>query len=111
MPIVRSLAIWKLQDLEEMAIRVAEIERADTARVRVPVGQPLRSRRCVLDVKPSQARIRLAHVPDDDGRVLKAHIVRPYTRWHRSAFGRQVLGQLDCLSAEAEPDDAHPCAE
>ena len=44
-----ALARRERDDFEKMAIGIAEVERADAAGVRVPVGQPLRSGGRVLD--------------------------------------------------------------
>ena len=83
-----------------MAIRIAEVEGADAAGVRVPIRQPLRSRRRVLDLELFQALVRSRHVADDDCRVLKHAIVGPDISRHRASLGREILGQLDRFSAE-----------
>src|SRR4051794_3429832 len=58
MPAVLSLPARERDDLEEMTVRIAEVERVDAAGVRVPIGQTLRSRRRVLDAVVSQFGVR-----------------------------------------------------
>jgi hypothetical protein len=38
-PLLEALACREVQDFEKVAVRVAEVERADAARIRVPGGQ------------------------------------------------------------------------
>ena len=47
-------------DFEKVAVGIAEVEGADAAGVRVPVGKPLRSGRCVLDAVLSQPAYAVA---------------------------------------------------
>ena len=88
----------KCRDLEEVPIGIAEVEGADPAGVRVPVGQPLRAGRRVLDAVLAAARAyAFVHVADDDRDVLEDAIVGPHVGRHRPALRRQELGQLDRL--------------
>src|SRR5262245_16522591 len=74
-PSLISLAYGKPQDLERMAVRVLEVERADPARIQVPIREALRRRRGVLDAMLSEPRVGTIHVAHDDRDVLKPTIV------------------------------------
>src|SRR2546426_5404411 len=56
-PLRIALARRELEDLQEVTVRISEIEGADAGRVRVPVGQALGRRRGMLDLVLAQRRI------------------------------------------------------
>ena len=67
-------------------------------------------RRCgagrrVLDAVLAQPRVGRVHVADDDRDVLEPAVVAARVGRHRPAARRQVLGQLELLVAEPQPDD------
>src|SRR4029453_2640272 len=111
MPFGRSLAIRKADDLEEVSVRVAEIERADSSGIRVPVRKPLRSRRCVLDLVHPKALVGFRNVAHHDRDVLEHSVVRTKVVRDGSALRRQILGQLDLFGPEAKPDNAGTSAK
>ena len=75
LPLRVAFAGGELQDLERMTVGVLEVERLDSARRDVPIREPLRLGRCVLDLVLSEARIGGIHVGDDDRDVLEPAIV------------------------------------
>src|SRR5206468_4706304 len=76
-PLQIPLAPREPQDLERVAVRILEVERADPARIRVPVWQALRRWRSVLDAMLVKRRICAIHVAHDDRDVLKPPVVAP----------------------------------
>ena len=100
----------EIEDLQGMAVGVAEIEGADTAGVRVPVGQPLRFRRGVLYLVLAQPLIGAVHVADDDGDVLEPAVVAARVRREGRPWA-QILGQLDEFVSQLQARDARAQAE
>ena len=81
------LSAGKRDDLEKVAVGIAEVERADAAGIRVPVRQALRSGRRVLDAvlpervgTPSRCRSRRSRRAGTAGRSARrsAGIGRPF---------------------------------
>ena len=85
MPVRIALARREPEDLEEVAVRVLEVEGADAAGVRVPVRQPLRRGRGVLDPVLAEPRIGPVHVAHDDRHVLEPAVVAARVGRHRAA--------------------------
>src|SRR4029078_3632051 len=106
-----SLITRKVDDFQKVAIRVAEIERADSSRILVPVRKALWPGRCVLDLMFPEAFVRPRDVAHNDGDVLEHPIVRTKIVGHRPPLRRQVFGQFDLFSPEAKPDDAGTSAK
>jgi hypothetical protein len=91
-----------------MIIGIAKVEGANAACVRIPVGKPLRpvgGRR--LDVVLPQLRVSPVHVAHDHGHVLEPAIVAVPVRRSRATAGREILGELQILVAQAQR--GHPC--
>lgn len=65
-----TLAGGEMQNLEVVPIRIAEVERGDAARRRVPRGQQLWSARGKGDLEFAQMCERAIHVGDDDRNML-----------------------------------------
>ena len=111
-PLRVALAWRELQDLEVIAVRVAEVEGLDAAGVRVPVRQALRAARGVLDLEACAAcayasSMSLTMMRD----VLKPSIVAARVDGVRPAARREELHQLDVLVAELQAHDAQAHAE
>lgn len=100
----------ELDQLQRVAIRILEVERADAARGGVPVGQALRRRRDLGDAMPAQPEERLIDVVHDDRQVLEPPVVAPGALGHRAPAGLAELVQLHDLLAEPEPRDPEPRA-
>ena len=94
-----------------MSVGVVEVERLDAAGVRVPVGQSLRTGRCVLDLVLAQPRVGVSMSRHDDRDVLEPAVVAARVDGHRPAPGGQVLGQLDRFVAQPHAHDSHAQAE
>jgi hypothetical protein len=107
----RTLALGELQDLQEVAVRVAEVEGLDAAGVGVPVGERLRAARGVPDAVLPQPGVGPVHVARDDGDVLEGVVVGPDVSRYRPSRWGEVLGELDLLCPQAHPHDPHPGAE
>src|SRR5262245_23728777 len=71
-----SLVGRERENFEKVPIRIAEIECVDATRVLVPVRQPLRSRRSVLDLVFPQPFIGSIHIAGDNSDVLEPAVVR-----------------------------------
>src|SRR6185437_2932282 len=71
LPLLIALAFRKLQNLEPVLVRIAEVKRFDAPRILVPVRQTLWTSRSVLDFVLTQQCVRLVHVARDDRNVLK----------------------------------------
>ena len=97
-----SLAGRERDDLEKVAIRIAEVEGTDPTGVRVPVRKALRSGGRVLDAVILQHGVCLVDVAHDNGDVLERAIVCPDIRWNRPALRRQKLRQLNFFRAEPQ---------
>jgi hypothetical protein len=93
-----------MQDFEGMAVGVLKVEGADAGSILVPVRQPLRSGGGVLNVVLPQNLVGAIDVADDDRDVLEPAIVALRVGF---AFGRQVLGQFNRLTAEPHPHHPH----
>src|SRR5882672_9414820 len=81
----------KLKNLKPVRVRIAKIESFDAARVLVPVRQPLRTSRGMLDFVLAQQAVRLLHVAGDDCNVLEPAIVTAGVRRNWPAFRRKIL--------------------
>src|SRR6266540_7190973 len=111
MPFRIALAFGEFEHFERMPVGVAEIERADAAGVRIPIGEELRAWRCMLDLVFAQPAIGTIHVAHDDRGVLKPAIVAMGVSRDGASFGREVLGEFENLVAEAQPRDANAKSE
>src|SRR5205823_13196659 len=110
-PFRQALARGKGEHLEIVAVRVMEIKRFDSSRVRVPVRQTLRTTRSMLNVEAPQPSVRCRHVAHDDGYVLEPLIIAARIDRNRAAPGGQKLQQFNLLLAQAQPHGAHPQPE
>ena len=110
-PLRQALARGKGEHLEIVAVRVTEIKRFDSSRVRVPVRQTLRTTRSMLNVEAPQPSVRCSHVAHDDGYVLEPSIVAARIDRNRATPGGQKLQQFNLLLAQAQPHGAHAQAE
>src|SRR6266478_7049991 len=90
-----------------MLVRVLKIEGRDAGSVLVPVRKPLRPGRSVLNFVLPQPGVRLVHIADNDGDVLKPAIVAARIDGDWSTFRRQVFCELDELVAEPHSYYAH----
>jgi len=67
----------ELQDLERVAVGIAEVERLDPARLGIPVRQPLRPGGDLLDLVATEPEVGLLQVAGDDRDVLEPDVVAP----------------------------------
>src|SRR5215471_12055747 len=70
-----ALAAGKPDELERVAVRIAEVERPDAASSRVRERDGLRRGRDGLDSMIAKPPIRGVHVSDHDGHVLESLVV------------------------------------
>ncbi len=106
-----ALAGGKLDQLEEVAVRIPEVEGLDPSGGGIPVRQALGARGGVFDAVLAQPGVGPLHVRDRDGDVLEPEVVGPRIRRKGEPPGRQVLGELQELFAEPEPHHPHAQAE
>src|SRR6266496_1002880 len=106
MPLPVTLSYRELQDLQRMAIRVFEVECANSGSVLVPLWQALRRQRCGLDMICLQDRVRAIQVAHDDGDMLKPEIIAAGVARRRPALRIFVLHQVDGLVSQLHTD--HP---
>src|SRR6266849_6134763 len=102
-----TFTLGELQNLHGMFIGVFEVESLDAARVFVPIRQTLRARGSVLDFVLPQNRIRTVHIADDDGDVLKPHVVASGIDGNGAALGSQKLQKLDGFASQLQCYDSH----
>src|SRR5690348_3939094 len=102
MPLGVAFAVREMQHFERMAVGIAKIESFNAAGVLVPVGEPLRSGRCMFDLVLAQPSIGAVHVTYDDRDVLESAVVAVRFDGRRAPSRSQVLCELDILRAEAQ---------
>src|SRR6266852_6028037 len=107
MPLGIAFTLGELQNLHGMFIGVFEVESFDAARVFVPIRQSLRTGGGVLDFILSQNRVGAVHVADDDGDVLKPHVVASGIYGNGAALGSQKLQKLDGFASQLQCYDSH----
>src|SRR6266404_745246 len=107
MPLGIAFTLGELQNLHRMFIGVSEVESFNAARVFVPIRQPLRTGGGVLDFILSQNRVCAVHVADDDGDVLKPHIVASGIDGNGAALGGQKLQQLDGFTSQLQRNNSN----
>src|ERR1700739_614178 len=110
-PLCRALVGRKGQQLEVVAIWVAEVERLDAARIGIRVRQTLRCRGGMLPPEAPQARVRRPHVAHDDRNVLEGAIVAVQVGWNPPAARREKFHELDALIPQPQPRDPQTHAE
>ena len=100
----------ELQDLERMAVGIAEIEGPDARGVGDRLGEQLRPGGSVAHLEAAKPRVCAVHVAHDDGYVLEPVVVAPAVHRRRPARRREVLGELQVLVTQAQAHDAesHP---
>jgi hypothetical protein len=107
LPAPIALAGREPDELERMAVGVAEVERADAAGVRVPVGEALGLRRHVGDALVTEPLVRAVHVANDDRHVLEPAVVAARVDGRRPPPRGDVFRQLEGLAPELQPHHAH----
>src|SRR5262245_43799878 len=69
---LRAAFPWRKEnDLQKMTVRIAKVERADSAGVGIPIRKALRSARGMLYMAVAQQLIGFRDVADDDRDVLE----------------------------------------
>src|SRR5271166_6176708 len=101
MPFRAAFILWKGEHFEEMAVRVAKVERLDSGGVFIPVRKPLRSGRSVLNLVLSKPRICSVHVAGDNGDMLEPAIIGPCFGGRWPTPGSQEFRQFDEFIAQA----------
>src|SRR5215469_9078272 len=91
-----------------MTIRVAEVERLNACRVRIPIGQPLWAGRDMLYMILPKDAVGSVHIAHDDGHVLEGEIIAARIGWNRYACGTNELNQFDALVTQFEFHRANP---
>src|SRR5438270_4977597 len=107
-PFSKTFVWWKLQDLQWVPIGIFEVEGADSSRIVVPVRKALRAGRGMLDSVLAKPCVSFVHIRDNDGDVLKRPVITACVCWNRTAFGGEILGQLNLLVAELHAHHSHP---
>ncbi len=87
--------------LEEMAVRVAEVERADLSGIEIPIGQGLHAGGNDLRVVTLKLRISGIDIGNDDGDVLKRLVVRRKIARNGTAL-RLGMAKDQCFFAELQ---------
>src|SRR5262249_42194192 len=107
-PLWISLVWRKPQHFERMAVRIAEIERANSAGVLVPCRQELRAGRRMLHLVLAQPLVGAIHISHDDGDVLEPSVVAASIDWRGPSSRREELREFDVLFTEAHPRRPRP---
>src|SRR5712692_1194920 len=102
LPLRSTFTIGELQNLHGMFVGVFEIESLDSARVFVPIRQPLRTRGGVLNFVLPKNRVGAVHVADDDGDVLKPDVVASGINGNGAALGSQKLQKLNGFTSQLQ---------
>src|SRR5262249_48013272 len=88
LPLRVALAFRELQNLQGVSVGVFEIKSFDPACILVPIWQPLRPGRSVLDFMLAQPLIGALHIARDDGDVLEPAVVTARVCWQRATARR-----------------------
>jgi hypothetical protein len=106
-----ALALREMNELKHVTVEIAKIESLDTASLRIPFGQRLRSAGDVLHVVVAKPAIRLVHITHDDSQVLKPEVVAVRVCWDWPPLRSEILRELDLLTAESQASGAYSHAE